>query len=133
MVGMKKSSGFTVIELVVAITFLIGAAIVAGVQINKAQQVSDNTLKKTAINAIYYSLEESFHKQNGYYPETITDETLTTMDKDLLVDPNGKKLGEANSAYRYEAQGCENSKCKSYTLRASLFHEEDFVKESRNK
>ena len=55
------------------------------------------------------------------------------MDTALLNDPNNKKIGDRASAYRYEATNCNNGKCKSYKLRATLAGEDDYIKESRHK
>ena len=49
-----------------------------------------------------------------------------------FTDANGHKIGKSESEYRYEATGCDNNKCKGYTLRADLEKEDDFVK-SNNK
>lgn len=128
-----RQRGFTVIELVVVILFLVGAGMVLLFQVQKINSENDNTHKKTAVNAIYYSLEESFYPANKYYPEHIKEDTLKTMDPELLVDPEGSQIGESDSAYRYEPTDCQDGKCKSYTLRAILTGEEDFIKKSRHK
>lgn len=130
---MNKRNGFTVIELLVVIAFLIAVAVLGFFQLSKIRDESDNTKKRTAINAMYYSLEEGFYAKNGYYPEKIEDKTLLTMDTALLNDPNNKKIGDRASAYRYEAANCNNGKCKSYKLRAVLAGENDYIKESRHK
>lgn len=130
---MNKRNGFTVIELLVVIAFLIAVAVLGFFQLSKIRDESDNTKKRTAINAMYYSLEEGFYAKNGYYPEKIEDKTLLTMDTALLNDPNNKKIGDRASAYRYEAVNCSNGKCKSYKLRAVLAGEDDYIKESRHK
>ena len=130
---MNKRNGFTVIELLVVIAFLIAVAVLGFFQLSKIRDESDNTKKRTAINAMYYSLEEGFYAKNGYYPEKLEDRTLLTMDTALLNDPNNKKIGDRASAYRYEAANCNNDKCKSYKLRAVLAGEDDYVKESRHK
>ena len=130
---MNKRNGFTVIELLVVIAFLIAVAVLGFFQLSKIRNESDNTKKRTAINAMYYSLEEGFYAKNGYYPEKIEDKTLLTMDTALLNDPNNKKIGDRASAYRYEAANSNNGKCKSYKLRAVLAGEDDYIKESRNK
>ena len=130
---MKRQAGFTVIEVLVAIIFLGVATAVAFTQLVTIQREHQNDRKKTAINAMHYSLEEAYYKQHGFYPEKITDETLPTMDKELLKDPNGKKLGDNGSAYRYEPTNCTGGKCKSYSLRATLDGEADFIKDSRHK
>ena len=130
---MNKRNGFTVIELLVVITFLIAIAILGFSQYTKLINESNNTKKRTAINAIYYSLEESFYVKNGYYPEKLEDTTLKTMDAELLKDPNGKKVGEKDSSYRYESTNCKDGKCKSYRLVATLVGEDDYIKDSRHK
>jgi prepilin-type N-terminal cleavage/methylation domain-containing protein len=127
-----KQRGFTIIELLAVVAFLIAAGVVLFFQIQKINTENENSQKKVAINAMYYSLEESFYPAHGYYPEHINDDTLTTMDAALLTDPSGVKLGEEGSAYRYEPKNCQDGKCKVYTLRATLTNEDDFVKQSRN-
>lgn len=128
-----RQRGFTVIELVIASAFLITAGVVLLFQLQKINTESENSQKKAAINAIYYSLEESFYPTNKYYPEHITKDTLKTMDSALLTDPDGIALGEEGSSYRYEPKNCQDGKCKQYSLRTSLSQEDDFVKNSRNK
>ena len=127
------TKGFTVIELLVVAAFLGVAAVIALLQMNTIRTESINKEKRTAINAIHYSLEENFYKEHKYYPETIKDDTLSTMDAALLTDPDGKKIGDSESAYRYEARNCQDGKCKEYTLRTTLANEADYVKDSRNK
>ena len=130
---MNKQKGFTVIELVVVAAFLIIAGILGYSQFTKINNDLNNSHKRTAINAMYYSLEEGFFAKHSYYPEKINDDTLPTMDAELLKDPDGNKIGDSGSAYRYEAANCTNGQCKSYTLRSTLSGEADYVKESRHK
>jgi hypothetical protein len=87
--------------------------------------------RKTAINAMYYSLEEVYYEKNKSYPVDLTDKTLTALDPALFTDPNGKKIGDKDSNYRYEGVDCTNDSCRSYTLRADLEKEADFVKTNR--
>lgn len=129
---MKRSLGFTVIELVTIIAFVGVAATLLLVQkgaINAAQRDSQ---RKTAINAMYYNLEEVYYAKNTYYPAKIDSDTLKAMDPTLFTDPNGIKMNEANSDYHYEATNCDNDKCKGYRLHTSLEKEADYVKTSRN-
>lgn len=128
-----RQRGFTVIELVFVTIFLITAGTVLFFQIQKMQSEEANTKRKTAINAIYYSLEESFYPQNKYYPEHIKEDTLKTMDPELLTDPDDNFINNGESTYRYEPKNCKDGKCSSYTLRTTLSDEADFIKESRNK
>jgi prepilin-type N-terminal cleavage/methylation domain-containing protein len=138
-----KQRGFTVIELLVVIAFLIFAGVLFVVQKNNLEVAARDDKRKTAINAMYYGLEESFYKQNGYYPMAINEKNLTTVDVALFTDPNEIKLGQTTkkvddedisvqSDYRYEPTNCASDKCKSYTLRADLEGEADYVKKSRN-
>ena len=130
---MKSSRGFTVIEIIiVAAVFLVGSAVFF-IQKNQVEVAARDEARKTSINAIYYSLEEVYFKSNQSYPRTITAENLPSVDPLLLKDPNGIKIGESNSDFRYEPVNCTDDACKGYTLRTSLQNEDDFVKTNRNK
>jgi Tfp pilus assembly protein PilE len=129
----KKSSGFTVIELILMVIILGFASILFFVQKNNIQIATQNNTKKTAINAMYYGLEEVFYPANKYYPQTIESDNLKSVDPALFTDPAGIKLGTAGSAYTYTPTNCSDNKCKSYTLKAALTNEADYIKNSRNK
>ena len=129
----KRGCGFTVIELVLIIVVLGFACIIFFIQKNNAEVITQNNTKKTSINAMYYGLEEVFYPTNKYYPQTISSDNLKSVDPVLFTDPNGVKLGTAGSAYTYSPTNCTNSKCKSYTLKATLTNEADYIKTNRNK
>lgn len=158
-------SGFTVIELVVVGVLLLFAAFLVFIQMKNLQIANDDLQRKTAINAMYYALEEVYFKEHGAYPEHLNAETLPSVDPALFTDPDGftlgeevlseeelKKLiqdGEASKKterrlasvsagkgpnYHYEPTNCDTKgKCKSYTLRAELVNEAEYVKKSRNR
>ncbi len=128
---MKSSRGFTVIELVIVAGLFIVASVVFFVQKNQVEIAARDESRKTSINAMYYSLEEVYFKQNQSYPRTISAETLPSVDPDLLKDPNGIKIGEGTSNFRYEPLNCTNDSCKGYSLRTTLENEDDFVKTNR--
>lgn len=128
---MKRSHGFTVIEVIVVTLFLGIATTVLFVQKNNIAATHRDDQRKTAINAMYYSLEEAYFAKNKSYPADITDKTLTTVDPALLTDPRGKKIGDKDSDYHYEGVNCTNDTCKGYTLRADLEKEADFIKTNR--
>ncbi len=121
-----RKQGFTVIELIVLSTFLIVASVVLLLQIQRIGSENTNSQKKVAINAIYYSLEESFYPNNKYYPEFIDKDTLKTMDPSLLIDPSGAALGESNSSYRYDPTNCSDGKAKSFLSQTIRFDENLF-------
>jgi Tfp pilus assembly protein PilE len=128
----KLTHGFTVVELLIVVSVLVGASILFFVQKNDLEVISRDKDRKTSINAIYYSLEEVFYKNNQYYPQSITADILPSVDPELLSDPAGNTIGAAESTFIYEPVNCKEEKCKSYTLRTSLESEDDFVKQSRN-
>lgn len=128
----KHSRGFTVIELLVIVVVLGVASVLFFMQKSNLEITARDQQRKTAINAMYYSLEEVFYKTNKYYPVAISSTGLPSVDPALFTDPTGVKLGEANSNYRYEPTNCTDNKCKSYTLRTTLENEADFIKESKN-
>lgn len=130
---MKRSSGFTVIEIIVVIVFLGAATWLLLMQKGNLQASQRDQTRKTAINAMYYNLEEVFYEKNGYYPATIDSKTLRAMDPDLFTDPDGVKLGDTDSNYRYESTNCENEKCKSYKLSSTMEREATYEKTNRNK
>jgi type II secretory pathway pseudopilin PulG len=128
----KHTAGFTVIEIMVAIVFLAAATILLMVQRGNLETAQRDDQRKVAINAMYYSLEEVFFAKNGYYPSTIDSKTLRSVDPTLFTDPQGVKLGDASSDYRYEPTGCDSSNhCTGYSLRADLEKEADYIKHNR--
>ena len=129
---MKSSRGFTVIELLVVIVFIAVASVVFFVQKNHVEVAARDEARKTAINAMYYSLEEVYFAENTAYPRTINAETLPSVDPALFTDPNGVKIGESASNYRYEGLNCNGDSCQSYKLRTILENEDDYVKKSRD-
>jgi type II secretory pathway pseudopilin PulG len=129
---MKRTQGFTVIEVIVVILFLSIATTVLFIQKDNIAATQRDDKRKTAINAMYYSLEEVYFEKNKNYPAEITDKTVTALDPALLTDPNGVKIGDKSSNYRYEGIDCNNDSCKGYSLRADLEKEADFVKTNRS-
>ena len=128
----KRSSGFTVVEILIIISVLAAASILFFVQKNNISTTFRDDKRKTSINAMYYSLEEIYYKTNEYYPATIDEKILPSVDPDLFTDPSGNKLGSAKSDYRYEPTNCQDNKCSSYSLRANLENEDDFVKSNKD-
>lgn len=128
----QVKAGFTLVEILVVIGFLGLLFIFALLQYFTLSAMDRDEQRKTAINAMYYSLEEGFYAQNGYYPQTISDTVLTTMDPELFTDPDGVNLGSEGSTYTYEPADCDdNGHCQEYTLRADLEREDDYIKRSR--
>lgn len=93
---MNRRSGFTVIELVVVAVILGLAAILVFTQINNLQSTNRDQQRKTAINSMYYALEEIYYKDHKAYPESLSAGVLPSVDPALFTDPDGFTLG-ANS------------------------------------
>lgn len=129
---MKREHGFTVIEIIVVTVFLAAATTLLFIQKNNLSAAQRDTDRKTAVNAMYYNLEEVYYKQNSFYPSTIDSKTLRAMDPKLFTDPDDFTINDEDSNYRYEATNCDNTECKGYTLRADLEKEDDYIITSRN-
>lgn len=160
----SNQAGFTVIELVVVGVLFAIAGYLTFFQLNNLRIANEDMQRKTAINAMYYALEEVFYKKNGYYPQDLNSATLPSVDPELFTDPDGFTLGkeslteeelkqlieeeDANDDlkqrlasltagkqpnYHYDSTDCDDEgKCKSYTLRADLVAEAQYVKKNRN-
>lgn len=129
---MKRQSGFTVLELLVTVVFLVVAGTFVFVQKRNLEIINRDSLRKTAINSIYYNLEDIYFPASGHYPEHLTADVLRGVDPALLKDSNGKTFGEQGSDYSYTPKDCTEGKCRSYTISANLENEADLVKPSRN-
>lgn len=129
---MKSKKGFTILELVIVAVFASLLFILFFVQKSNLDALKRDEDRKTAINAMYYALEESFYKDNGYYPETISEANIKVIDPALWTDPQGFNLGDPLSSYVYEPANCANGHCKEYTLKATLEKESAYIKTNRN-
>lgn len=129
---MKRTAGFTVLELIIVIVVLGVIGLIGLLQYNNLAAMQRDEQRKTAINAMYYGLEEAFYPANEYYPRTLSSDNLKTVDPELFSDPNGNAIGESNSDYRYEPINCNNNECQGYTLRTTLENEADFIKTNRD-
>ena len=127
---MKK--GFTVIEIIIVAIFASLLFVLFFVQKQNIDAFDRDEDRKTAINAMYYALEESFYKDHGYYPESISEANITVIDPALWTDPSGFNLGDPLSTYSYEPANCKDGKCKEYTLKAELEKEDTYIKYNRN-
>ena len=149
----SRQAGFTVIELIVAAIVLGIAGVFVFIQINNLKITNQDSERKASINAFYYGLEEVYYKQHQSYPATLTSAALPSVDPALFTDPDGFTLGEQQDTsdtdkaakqvlalssgkkpnYHYDATNCDTDRnCKSYTLRADLVSEAQYVKKSRN-
>ena len=129
---MKEKKGFTILEIIVVGVFVTLLLILFFVQKSNIDAMDRDEDRKTAINAMYYALEESFYKDNKYYPESISEKNIKVIDPALWTDPSGFNLGDPLSSYSYEPAHCKEGKCKEYILKAKLEKEDDYIKYNRN-
>ena len=127
----SRAHGFTIVELILVLLIFTTTAFILLWQQSSLSQGYRDDQKKTDINAIYYGLEESFYKENGYYPLAIKSERLRTVDAARLKDPDGNMIGSGASSYRYQPERCDQDRCQGFTLSADLEREASFVKRSR--
>ena len=129
---MNTKKGFTIIEILIVAVFASLLLILFFVQKSNLDAFERDEDRKTAINAMYYALEESFYKDHGYYPESISEENITVIDPALWTDPLGFNLGDPLGSYFYEPANCKDGKCKEYILKAELEKEDTYTKYNRN-
>ena len=129
---MNTKKGFTVIEIIVVACFATLLLIVFFVQKSNMDAMQRDEDRKTAINAMYYALEESFYPEHGYYPQFLSEDNITVIDPALWTDPSGYNLGDPMSSYSYEAANCKEGKCQEYTLSSTLEKEDTYTKYNRN-
>ena len=114
------------------LTFLLVGAGIFITQKAQVEAASRDSQRKTAINAMYYGLEEVFYEKNGYYPQTIDSKTLRSVDPVLFYDPDGHKIGQSQSSYHYDSRDCSlDGKCRSYVLHSDMEHEASYEKTNR--
>lgn len=109
--------------------------IIAAVAISNIRGLrADNRdeMRKRDINAVYYQLE-AFYEKNGYYPKTVSENTLKGIDPDSLKDSNDVGINQTGGEYSYQARGCSNEKCTSFELSTELEREATYTKLSLNK
>ena len=127
-----NKKGFTVLEIVIVATFAGLLFLLFFLQKSNIDAFERDKDRKSAINAMYYALEESFYTEHKYYPEFISEDNIKVIDPSLWTDPDGHNLGDPASSYSYEAANCKDGKCKEYTLKAELEKEDDYIKRNRN-
>jgi type II secretory pathway pseudopilin PulG len=127
----KNTNGFTIIEIIF-ITILVGmSSVIFFIQKHNIEIIAQDNIKKSSINAMYYSLEEAFYAVNKYYPRSINSDNLKSVDPAVFTDPNGVMINTSGSAYSYIPTNCTDDKCKSYTLEATLENEGNYIKTNR--
>lgn len=129
---MNTKKGFTLLELMIVGAFAALLVIIFFLQKSNVDAMNRDDARKTAINAMYYALEEYYQPKYGYYPSEINEEVLPVVDPALFTDPFGFNLGLDGSSYSYEPANCnEKNQCREFTLRANLEKEDVYIKRGK--
>lgn len=129
---MKDKKGFTLIEILIVGAFAALLVILFFIQKANVDAMDRDDDRKTAINAMYYALEEYYYPKYGYYPAEISEEVLPVIDPQLFTDPFGVNLGGEGSTYSYDAANCNaENQCKEFILRAQLEKEDTYIKKGK--
>jgi len=126
---MSEKKGFTLIEVMIVGAFATLLVVLFFIQKASVDAMDRDDNRRTAINAMYYALEEYYYPKYGYYPAEIDEEVLPVIDPQLFTDPFGEKLGSELSSYSYDAANCNaENQCKEYILRAQTEKGDTYIK-----
>lgn len=129
---MREKKGFTLIEVMIVGAFAALLVVLFFIQKADIDAMSRDDDRRTAINAMYYALEEYYYPKYGYYPSEISEENLPVIDPELFTDPFGTNIGIDGSNYSYEPANCNsNNECKEYILRSQLEKEDMYIKKGK--
>ncbi|HZP55336.1 MAG TPA: type II secretion system protein [Candidatus Saccharimonadales bacterium] len=147
MVSLKRrSSGFTIVELLIVIVVIGILAALVIVTYNGIQQKARDTERKTDVKALQGQLE-AYWANNAKYPTMaqLNDSAFRTanlkgLDPAALQDPKGTSqavcASSTSSCYGYSVtpSGCDNSTtdCDNYVLTATLEAGGTFSVQSNN-
>ncbi len=126
-----KERGFTVVEVLAFFLLVSVVGVIFLSQKNALDAIHRDRDRKTAINEIYYNLEEVVFPTLKGYPSTLDAKQLASLDSAYLKDPRGRMINDKDSSFRYEPTGCNGGNiCEGFTLSTELEREADFVKTS---
>ena len=129
-----SKKGFTVLELLIVGLFAGLLLILFFIQRANIEAMNRDDARKTAINAMYYALEEYYYPKYGYYPETIDEKVLPVIDPQLFTDPFGTNVGIEGSSYSYEVANCnDKNQCQEFILRTNLEKEDAYIKKGKKR
>ena len=138
---MRKSLGFTSIELLVVVVLFLSMCGLFLYQKNTVEAAARDDRRKADINTLHHNLEKVYYAKNKSYPDTLDTKSLPAVQPDTFKDPAGITVNElriddellgvtTRSTYTYEPTDCKDKQCSGYTLRASLEKEADYVRKS---
>ncbi len=121
---MKRTSGFTVIEVISAVVLVTIVGTLVVLQKNNIDAASRDQQRKTSVNAVYYGLKEGYLPQHNSYPIVVNKDTLP------YVSPSSFELVGDDPKYKMHYQGldCEAATCKGFEIKINLEKEATYSK-----
>ncbi len=121
---MKRTSGFTIIELISAVVLVAIVGTLVVLQKNNLDAATRDQQRKTSVNAIYYGLKEVYFSQHKSYP--------IIVNKDILPYVSPSSFGQVgdDKKYKLHYQGldCEATNCKGFEVKINLEKEATYIK-----
>lgn len=122
---MRRDQGFTIIELLFALTLTIIVGTLILVQKNDIDASHRDRQRKTAVNAIYYGLKEGYYPTKKNYPTSIDGKTLP-----YILPESFKTVGDDVYKVRYIGLDCKDGSCQRFELKVKLEKEAEYIKSS---
>lgn len=121
---MRRTSGFTVIEILSAVVLILIVGTLVVLQKNNLDAASRDQQRKTSVNAIYYGLKKGYFVKTGNYPSALDSNSMP------YVDPKAfQQIGSDNQyAVKYRGLDCEDTKCKGFEIKTNLEKESTYKK-----
>lgn len=118
----SRSTGFSLVELLVVITIIAILSVVAYTALGGQTEKARNARRQSDLSTIQSALEIYFIEHNNKYPEFLDDNKATSVDKDLVPKymPKMAKDPSNDNPYGYAVIGSN----KKYQLAATLEDED---------
>ena len=123
---MRRTSGFTIIELISAVVLVAIVGTLVILQKNNLDAGTRDQQRKTSVNAIYYGLKQGYFVQNGNYPNEINATILPYVDPKSFEDVGD----DPKYTIRYRGLDCEGAKCANFEIKTDLEKEATYIKKT---
>lgn len=122
---MRRQNGFTIIELLVALTLTVIVGVLIVIQKNDIDASHRDDQRKTAVNALYYGLKEGYYPSAKSYPTSINAKTLP-----YILPESFKTIGDEVYKIRYIGLNCRDGSCQGFDIKVKLEKEAEYTKSS---
>lgn len=122
---MRKNQGFTILELLVALTLTIIVGTLVITQKNDIDASHRDQQRKTALNSVYYGLTKAYYPVKKSYPTTVDAKILPYVEPALF-----ETIGGADYKLYYIGKECKDDVCQGFELRIKLEKEDTYKKSS---